>query len=280
MIGEYTDEELHRLHEVLYETLTEIVRVCDLLNIPYFIQGGTAIGAFYEESILPWDDDIDLGMTRPNYERFLREAPALIDDSRFFLQWVETEPHTPFYFAKMRRKNTTFLEHDFRNLPIHQGIFIDIFPYDRVPDNPWMQRAQRTLANFFNCCFIGKEVWMWRHCGRCETDHHTNRGFLPCLLQRIVQTLLTKRMVYRLLRLSQGMANGLRSATFYNMVLMPRDHIAVHAVENPERRQLGPVSVWAPSDLETYLRRHYPGLQRYVPKEKQQNHRPDLLQFE
>ena len=47
MIGEYTDDELHRLHETLYEILAEIIRVCDVLRIPYFIQGGTAIGAFF-----------------------------------------------------------------------------------------------------------------------------------------------------------------------------------------------------------------------------------------
>ena len=279
MIGEYTDDELHRLHETLYEILAEIIRVCDVLRIPYFIQGGTAIGAFFEQAILPWDDDIDIGMTRANYERFLREAPAVMDRERYFLQWLGTDPHTPFYFAKMRRNGTVFLEHNYRHLPIHQGIYIDIFPFDKVPDSPRLQKAQRTLANFFNCCFMGKEVWPWKHCGRCETDHPTDRGFWPCLVQRLVQTPLSKRAVYRLLRWSQSMFNGLKHATFYNMVLMPKDHIAVAAIEHPERRPFGPLTVWAPSDLETYLRRHYRNLRRVIPKEEQQNHRPDQLSF-
>lgn len=279
MIGEYTDDELHRLHETLYEILAEIIRVCDVLRIPYFIQGGTAIGAFFEQAILPWDDDIDIGMTRDNYERFLREAPAVMDRERYFLQWLGTDPHTPFYFAKMRRNGTVFLEHNYRHLPIHQGIYIDIFPFDKVPDSPRLQKAQRTLANFFNCCFMGKEVWQWKHCGRCEIDHPTDRGFWPCLVQRLVQTPLSKRAVYRLLRWSQSMFNGLKHATFYNMVLMPKDHIAVAAIEHPEQRPFGPLTVWAPSDLETYLRRHYRNLRRVIPKEEQQNHRPDQLSF-
>lgn len=279
MIGEYTDDELHRLHETLYEILAEIIRVCDVLRIPYFIQGGTAIGAFFEQAILPWDDDIDIGMTRADYERFLREAPAVMDRERYFLQWLGTDPHTPFYFAKMRRNGTVFLEHNYRYLPIHQGIYIDIFPFDKVPDSPRLQKAQRTLANFLNCCFMGKEVWQWKHCGRCEIDHPTDRGFWPCLVQRLVQTPLSKRAVYRLLRWSQSMFNGLKHATFYNMVLMPKDHIAVAAIEHPERRPFGPLTVWAPSDLETYLRRHYRNLRRVIPKEEQQNHRPDQLSF-
>jgi lipopolysaccharide cholinephosphotransferase len=179
----------------------------------------------------------------------------------------------------MRRNGTVFLEHNYRHLPIHQGIYIDIFPFDKVPDSPRLQKAQRTLATFFNCCFMGKEVWQWKHCGRCEIDRPTDRGFWPCLVQRLVQTPLSKRAVYRLLRWSQSMFNGLKHATFYNMVLMPKDHIAVAAIEHPEQRPFGPLTVWAPSDLETYLRRHYRNLRRVIPKEEQQNHRPDQLSF-
>lgn len=277
-MNSYTDQELSQLHDTLYEILGEIIRVCDLLDIPYFIQGGTAIGAFFEDSILPWDDDIDIGMTRANYNRFLKEAPAVLG-KQYFLQWYGTDPHTPFYFAKLRKNNTVFLEHNYRNLPIHQGIYIDIFPFDKVPDTPWLQKAQRTISNFFNCCFMGKEVWQWKHCGKCEIDTPTNRGFLPCLLQRTIQTPLSKSAILKILSWTQSCFNWLPKATFYNIVLAPKDHIAVTTIEHPEQRPFGPLTVWAPSDLETYLRRHYRNLRRYIPKEEQMNHRPDELYF-
>ena len=63
----YKAEDLKRLHEELYRILAEIIRVCEVLDIPYFIQGGTAIGALYNQGIVPWDDDIDIGMTRADY---------------------------------------------------------------------------------------------------------------------------------------------------------------------------------------------------------------------
>ena len=66
----YTREELARLHEELYDILAETVRVCRDNSIPYFLIGGTAIGALYDEAILPWDDDVDIGMTRDAYNRF------------------------------------------------------------------------------------------------------------------------------------------------------------------------------------------------------------------
>ena len=67
----YDEKDLKQLHTMLYQILAEIDRVCKKHDIPYFIQGGSAIGAFYNKGIVPWDDDVDVGMTRENYNRFL-----------------------------------------------------------------------------------------------------------------------------------------------------------------------------------------------------------------
>ena len=127
----YNSDILRHLHEELKEILREVVRVCEEANIPYFIQGGTAIGSHFFDDIVPWDDDIDLGMTRENYERFLKEAPALLNE-QYTLQEFTTEPNTPFYFAKVRKVGTRFVESEWVGLPISEGVYIDIFPYDLV----------------------------------------------------------------------------------------------------------------------------------------------------
>src|SRR5574344_472221 len=105
---QYTHEDLDRLHKTLFEILGEIIRVCDALNIEYFVQGGSAMGIYFENDIMAWDDDIDIGMTRSNYNRFLREAPALLAPE-YFLAWFGSDPHSPFYFAKLRKNCTLFL---------------------------------------------------------------------------------------------------------------------------------------------------------------------------
>ena len=105
----YNSDILRQLHKELKETLREVVRVCEQAKIPYFIQGGTAIGAHFFDDIVPWDDDIDLGMTRENYIRFLHEAPALLSKD-YILQEFTTEPNTPFYYAKIRKVGTRFVE--------------------------------------------------------------------------------------------------------------------------------------------------------------------------
>ena len=149
----YDDRDLQRLHTELYEILAEIDRVCKKHNIPYFIQGGSAIGAFYNKGVVPWDDDVDVGMTRENYNRFLDLAPAELD-SRYFLEWFGTESNTPFYFAKIKKNNTLFVEQIWRNMDIHHGIFVDIFPYDRIPDNRWLEKMHRFAAKFWINCFM------------------------------------------------------------------------------------------------------------------------------
>lgn len=278
MKREYTDKELKRLHVCLYGILEEIIRVCKECDIPYFIIGGTAIGAFFDNDILPWDDDIDIGMTRENYNRFLQEAPKVLK-KEYFLQWVKTDKDTPFYFAKVRKNNTSFIERPFKKLKIHPGIFIDIFPFDKVPDNQGLQKAQRILCNFLNGCFMGKSIWQWKYCGKCDIEKPRPRGFIPCLMTRIVDLLFSKDMIYRMLCACQGMFNG-HKTTYYNMVLMPRDHISVQSIKQPQVIRLGEVEVIAPSDLETYLRHHYPNLRRHIPKDEQQNHRPAYLSFD
>ena len=58
------------MQDALYETLAEVKRICDKHGIRYFITGGTAIGAYFWQKILPWDDDVDIAMPREDYEKF------------------------------------------------------------------------------------------------------------------------------------------------------------------------------------------------------------------
>lgn len=207
MANEYTPDELKRLHETLYDLLAEIHRVCTILDIPYFIQGGTAIGAFFEQAILPWDDDIDIGLTRTNYERFLREAPAVLGE-QYFLRWPGSEPHTPYYFAKLMRRGTQFIDEVFMPVPMEKGIYVDIFPFDRVPDRPWLQRLHRTACNFLNCCFIGKELWLWKYFRKPQVREPHDRNIVACWCNWLVDVFVPKRTIYLCLSRLQSMFGG------------------------------------------------------------------------
>lgn len=273
----YNAEILRQLHEELYDVLREVVRVCDKAGIPYFIQGGTAIGAHFFEDIVPWDDDVDLGMTRENYERFLREAPTLLGED-YVLQEFTTERNTPFYFTKVRKRGTRFVEREWVGMPIEEGIYIDIFPYDLVPDDESLRRKQRAKVGFWVNCFMAKSVWLWRWFGRSNNGVVLPKSWLSCLAIRLVTATHSKEHIYSKLKRELTRYNG-TDAKYYNIVRMPKDMIAVEAINNPERRKLGSMEVWAPSDLETYLRSHYGDIQKWLPEEKRLNHAPEILSF-
>lgn len=273
----YTDEELKHLHTVLHEILAEIVRVCEVLKIPYFIQGGTAIGAFYENDILAWDDDVDVGMTRANYDRFLKEAPAVLKDD-YFLQWFGSEPNTPFYFAKVRKNGTVFLEEICKDINMNQGIYVDIFPFDKVPDNQRKQKFQRKLAYFLNECFVCKEVWPYKHFGKCKLKKPLKHNIINTFLNRVAITFFSKKLIYGWLCKVQSLYNHTVCGN-YNIAIMKKDHIPVEDIDNPQKVKFGDIQVFAPNHIEAYLRHHYGNIQRFPPMEKRVNHRPLRLSF-
>ncbi len=273
----YNSDILRRLHAELMDVMREVIRVCDVAGIPYFIQGGTAIGAHFFDDIVPWDDDIDLGMTRENYERFLREAPALLAKD-YHLQEFTTEPDTPFYFAKVRKCGTRFVESEWVGLPIEDGIYIDIFPYDRIPDNRSLERKQRSRVRFWVNCFTAKSVWLWRWFGIANNGVVMPKSLLSCAAIRLVTAFMSKEHIYNRLHCELTRYNDTQ-ASRYNIVRMPKDMISVQAIENPERRKFGDMEVWAPSDLETYLRNHYGDIQKWLPEDKRLNHAPEQLSF-
>ena len=273
----YDKKDRARLHGELLDIMAEIIRVCEVCGIPYFIQGGTAIGALFNKGIVPWDDDIDIGMTRADYERFLQLAPQHLRP-QYFLEWFGTERNTPFYFAKVKKNGTLFVEEMFRNMDIHHGIFVDIFPYDRIPDNKWLERLHRFRSRFWINCFIGKQIWLWRWCGRCEIDEPLPKSFVGCLAVRVVCSLLSRERIYAKMCRVLGVYNG-RDCKCVNIVRMPKDQIPRADIENPVMMPFGGMTVRAPRNIESYLRHHYPNLRPELPEEEQINHAPYRLSF-
>ena len=275
MDKKYTAKELDLLHAELYDILGETIRICRKHDIPYFVIGGTAIGALYDRAILPWDDDIDIGMARKDYNRFLEVAPRELGDS-YFLSWIETDPHSPYYYAKVKKNNTLFVEEMFKNVPMHPGIFVDIFPFDRIPDNKLLRKLQYDAAGFLKCCLMGKEIWMWKHFGKCEIEHPTDRGAFSCFLNKAVDVLFSKKAIYRMLVAVQSCFNSWNTK-YFNNVMTTTDHVTGESLRHLQPVPFGPLTVNAPDNLEGFLRYNYPTLHRYTEEEQEKVNNPDKI---
>lgn len=127
-----TEELLKRHQAVLYEMLEVIDGICRKHGIRYMLFAGTVLGAVRHGDIIPWDDDLDVVMTRPEYDRFMEIAPKELDPEKYFLQ-KEFSEHWPMFFSKLRKNNTAFLERYIpKDLESHRGVYIDIFPCDNL----------------------------------------------------------------------------------------------------------------------------------------------------
>lgn len=271
----YTEQELQQLQGALYETLGEVDRICRKHAIRYIVTGGTAIGALFWQKILPWDDDVDVGMMRPDYERFAKIAAEELGE-RYFLQTPDTEPHTPFYFMKVRLNGSRFSESTFQGIKMHQGIYVDIFPFDKIPRQKWLERLQERAVFFLNGLFIAKEIWQWKHCGKCDIPEPRERSWLACLGTRILVSLLPKRFIYIIMYRFQTMFNGLRLPLCKN-VITKSERLPIEDVVEAQDVRLGPLCVKAPRDLLLYLTNHYGQVRKDIPEEMKVSHRPAEL---
>ncbi len=265
MGSSYKEGELEQLHKHLYDTLSCTIEVCNKLGLKYFIIAGTAIGAYFEGDLLAWDDDIDIGMERGDYERFLAEAESVIPKG-YTLQTPLNEPNTPYYFAKVRKDGTRFEGEDELNLPIHHGIYIDIFPMDRTPDNKLLERVHRWGVRMVSNAFVATTIPL------------RDGGTIAKWLVTRAAKLVGKRRLYRWLAALQGAFTDC-DTKYINIVKMPRDHIERSNVNPPELVKLGSMMVYAPRNLKQYLEWHYPRLRRVIPVEEQINHAPIRLNF-
>ena len=129
-ISNYTMKEFH---DNLILVLLEIDRICKKNNITYVFTGGTALGAVRHNDFIPWDDDADIGMTRRNYRKFLKACKKDLNCKYFSIDSLTNEKTWGRAYTKVRLLGTYYPE-SWNNAPNErQGIWVDIFAYDKCP---------------------------------------------------------------------------------------------------------------------------------------------------
>lgn len=136
----------NELQLVEQEILDIFHEVCEKYRLRYSLSYGTLLGAIRHQGYIPWDDDIDIMMPRADYEKLLRIWPKAVRTG-YILQNYREEPDLPNNFAKIRKDHTTFIQEEReKNCTYHKGIFIDIFPFDRVPRGTVQRKIQKLFC--------------------------------------------------------------------------------------------------------------------------------------
>jgi len=148
-------DDLRKAQLLQLKILKEVHRVCVKNNIKYFLLGGTLIGAIRHQGFIPWDDDIDIGMFRDDYEKFFRICQTELHEEYI----VQSRGNDPGYGESQNRillKNTLWVDAISKNCK-YKYLYIDIFPYDTVPPGKWAKRIQ-----FAKYCFWQGLMFMKR----------------------------------------------------------------------------------------------------------------------
>ncbi len=137
--------DLKQLQKKLLEMISDFDKFCSENNIEYSLAYGNVLGAVRHKGFIPWDDDIDVQLTRDNYDKLLA---VFKDNEKYCLQ--RDNQDYPLQFSKLRLNNSTYIEdiqYRKKYKEIHQGIFIDIFPVDKVSNNKFQASLQNTCSN-------------------------------------------------------------------------------------------------------------------------------------
>lgn len=128
------------------DLMIELDRICKKYEIPYFMIGGTLIGAIRHDGFIPWDDDIDVGMLWEHYDKLRQACEKELDPAYELHDW-HTDPHSPHPFYKLKIKGTHYHEEISGDSKMDDGIFIDIFPFDNAPDSNFARKVQSVERN-------------------------------------------------------------------------------------------------------------------------------------
>ena len=128
------DFGLRPLWDALFDIYAEFAKVCDKYQLRYYAFAGTLLGAIRHNGFIPWDDDLDVAMPRPDYEKFIEIAKDELPNYLKFVYWKNT-PEFNYLFGKIQdsRKDAILKLEKSTGRMLSNGIYIDIFPLDGYP---------------------------------------------------------------------------------------------------------------------------------------------------
>jgi lipopolysaccharide cholinephosphotransferase len=259
--------DLVRLQAMQRGMTGRLFEYCDKHGLHIFLVCGSALGAMRHGNVIPWDDDVDVGMLRPDFERLhaIFEQEPL---EGIYLQSHRNEVLYPYNFSKLRLDGTFVEEGGFPGVKNHSGIFVDIFPFDPLPRSRAVRAVQQVVLALFNRIIFGTipsasgPVAAWVK-GVSRT------------LKFVLRPPPMRAHMLRWREWTMQMPVAAKCDTYdsfgmYGIRQGPDTRIERDVLVPPVRMPFGEIEAWVPRDCETYLTRLFGDYRRWPDPEKQQ----------
>lgn len=136
------------LKKIQLQILDVVSAFCEEYHINYWLDCGTLLGAIRHKGYIPWDDDIDIGMLRPDYDRFMKLFNE--KNKKYQFKSIENDRSFCYAYGKVLDMDTVLYEPDKNGVKL--AINIDVFVYDNVPDDDRALRRMFRKRNLYNFC--------------------------------------------------------------------------------------------------------------------------------
>jgi len=259
-----TNEQSVKLKSLLLEMLSWFHDFCVDNNLRYYVVGGTMLGAVRHQGFIPWDDDIDVGMPRPDYIRLAKLLKK--HTGRYVLETPYTE-RMDFYYpiSKLYDTETTLVENT--RYKVKRGIYLDIFPLDGTGN------SEEESMSFFRNIKCQRNLLLALTTGIREGRNFWKNAAI--LLMRCVPDWLLnkKRMLLSLDKLSQQKSFD-QSEWVGNMMgnWMERELMPRQVLGTPTQYLFGSLKVFGPEDYDGYLTSLYGNWRELPPPDKRKSH--------
>ena len=259
---------LRPIWDATLEIYQAVVTICERHNLRHYVTDGTLIGAIRHKGFVPWDDDFDMSMPRPDYEKFIEYAKTELPPHLKFVNWHNT-PEFHGLFGKVqdcRREVVEGLERKTGRM-LSNGLFIDIFPIEGYPESKlgvWSIKARD---------FLLTQLMVWRFGSFRDRSLKgklmTPFGFLLACLMPWLRTHSDFMRVYEKMLLKHRFEKcRFTGRASLRLHVVNRPPLPVTAWGNGQTHEFHDRRVMVPSDYDAYLRPIYGDYMKMPPEEK------------
>lgn len=251
---------LTELHNHILELGKEFDKICRKHNIPYYMLGGTMLGALRHKGIIPWDDDMDFGIPRQYYRQFEEYALKELPETFKFITYKNSE-YTCLGFGKIYDSTTVFPELYTIKTNEILGVNIDIFPLDYTNGR----------TDIFSRNFLGRSLFKFQ---KLLFVNATNRPMIKRILAFVLQNLFKIKRDRIPTYIEKLMSRQTKRTHLFNLsgAWAMKELVSVEIFGKPTEYEFEDTKFYGVKDADAYLNQLYGNYMQLPPEEKRHVH--------